>query len=116
MFANQISPNQSNRPHGNESYYPLHISEMGCLDVETGGLHAAEQRFNLPSFLISFYSVLWMVITDKDIDVELTELSVGAVHTQDKACLCRQQTEYHLCNDFKIKNVFCKETLESSHV
>ena len=252
MFTNQISPYKSNAYHGYEPCNALHVSDMGGFDVKPRRLHGTEQSLNLPSFLISFYSLVWSVITNKDlkfwfkvgvkelctseidiltfmdielgiekfladtktveempcpyilprswipypevltytdiisdvvlvepanpvlshelpvghkaidtittekpnepfheclafltigiaslghkfekygegnpfvgdaqhkdIDVEFTELPVGTVHVQDKACLYGQEAEYHPCKEIKVKNELRKETLQSSHV
>ena len=52
----------------------------------------------------------------KDIYIEPAELPVGTVHAQDKACLYGQEAEYHLCNEVKVKNELCKETLQTPHI
>ena len=52
----------------------------------------------------------------KDIDIEFSELPVGAVHTEHKTVLYRKQRKNHTGYDVKIKNVLGEESLKSSEV
>lgn len=52
----------------------------------------------------------------KNIDIELSELLVGAIHAQHKTGLDRKQRENHTDYDVKVKNILGKESLEPSEV
>ena len=52
----------------------------------------------------------------KNIDIELSELPVGAIHAEHKTGLDRKQRENHTRYDIKVKNILGKESLEPSEV
>ena len=52
----------------------------------------------------------------KNVDIELSELPVGAIHTEHKTGLDRKQRENHAGDDVKVKNILGKESLEPSEV
>ena len=52
----------------------------------------------------------------KDIDVEVPELPVGAVHAQHKPRLDWEQSENHTCDNIKVKNILGEESLKPSEI
>lgn len=50
------------------------------------------------------------------VDIELSELPVGAIHAQHKTGLDRKQRENHTRYDVKVKNILGKESLETSEI
>ena len=51
-----------------------------------------------------------------NVDIELSELPVGAIHAEHKTGLDRKQRENHTGYDVKVKNILGKESLETSEV
>lgn len=52
----------------------------------------------------------------KNVDIELPELPVGAIHAEYKTALDGKQRENHTGYDVKVKNILGKESLEPSEV
>ena len=52
----------------------------------------------------------------KNVDIELPELPVGAIHAEHKTGLDGKQRENHTGYDVKVKNILGKESLEPSEV
>lgn len=52
----------------------------------------------------------------KNVDIELSELPVGAIHAQHQSCLDWKQRENHPGYYVKVKNILGKESLEPSEV
>lgn len=52
----------------------------------------------------------------ENVDIELSELPVGAIHAEHKTGLDRKQRENHTGYDVKVKNILGKESLETSEV
>ena len=52
MFSNEIRPYKCHTYHCDKSCDAFHVTHMGVLNIESGGLHGSEGGFNLPALLI----------------------------------------------------------------
>jgi hypothetical protein len=67
MLTDEIGPYQRHTYHCNKTLYAFYISQMGVLDIETGGLHGPEQSLDLPSFPICPDSLMGVVVADENL-------------------------------------------------
>ncbi len=125
-------PNIITNPHGIEPSDPflsdkLTVGHKAINAVRTGQSHEAFHNL-LPLLPIGVASLRQQfeyqregnsLVGDAEhevIDVEISELPVGAVHTENKAVFYRQQTEYHPCDDVEIQGIVGKESLEAPQI
>lgn len=75
-----------------------------------------DNRLSPPSIFKNYYRLIFMFTQHKNVDVEHSELPVGAIHAEHKPDLDRKQRENHTGYDVVVKNILGEESPEPSKV
>ena len=72
MFAHEIRPYQCHADHRRQTRDAVDVTQVGVLDIESGGLHGPKACLNLPTLSVGRYGIFRAVVADQDLQFRHT--------------------------------------------
>lgn len=72
MFANEIRPYQCHADHRRQTCDAVDVTQVGVLDVESGGLHGAKACLNLPALFVGCHGSFRTIVANQDLQLRHT--------------------------------------------